>query len=153
MKASAEQSVHEEDFNYKVKEAFITGSEGKTRPLKGKQWHKACLSYPKQAHVQRDKFSPQPLQKLSQIVVKSKEFSIFNMWRSYIYTHSHLNNLHESAYIAKVEINNKGHIRLKWTKTPHTIMLQKKMLTTGFHRDISHGAIKDNNEWDAKANT
>ncbi len=53
-------------FNYKVKEAFITGREGKTRPLKGKQWHKACLPYPKQAHVQRDTFSPLPLRKWSQ---------------------------------------------------------------------------------------
>ncbi len=59
MKASAEQLCMKRtpmaliSFNYKVKEAFITGREGKTRPLKGKQWHKACLPYPKQAHVQR----------------------------------------------------------------------------------------------------
>lgn len=36
--------------------------------------------------------------------------------------------------------------------TPHTIMLHKKMLTTGCHGDLSHGTIKYNNEWDAKAN-
>jgi len=58
----SEQSEHEEaplalsSFNYKVKEAFITGSEGKTRPHKGKQRHKACLCYPEYASVQRDKY-------------------------------------------------------------------------------------------------